>query len=327
LCSTEQDLIDVLKSIESNSYIVIGDGSNILAPDSDYAGTVIHNKFSSIKRFDNTIIVGTGTNLDDFVKYCVINNFAGFSKLSGIPGTIGGALFYNSGAFGAEISDLLLTVVVWDIKSQSIMTLNKKDLNFSYRSSNLQTNSNFVALSAVFEVLEQDTEVVEYENLRNTLNDNFGNNNIGNNYTLQDTRAAVLQLRNKSDTLVTQTGETINANRVSLGSFFKNPTVDYPPSLRVDARQSQYQKPPKIRTYPNSDRTVKLSASDLIAATGITKGYKYSDSVGVSTTNNLVICNLGGATTTEILEFAQLIQKKVFDQFEVQLNIEPTLLE
>ena len=129
---------------------VLGVGSNTLIRDGGFDGIIIKlgKSFSHISLFDkNTIIAGSSTldkNLSDFG---LENSLSGFEFLSCIPGTIGGGIRMNSGCYGEDISKILLSVQVMDF-SGKVKVIYSKDINFSYRTCNL--DNNFIFISATF---------------------------------------------------------------------------------------------------------------------------------------------------------------------------------
>ena len=106
-----------------NSYLVqndlprfvLGGGANVLISDRGFRGVVIHLKeFVQLSFSGSTVVGGAGLVLDDFIVTCLRNGYRGLENLSGIPGSLGGALRMNAGAFGAEISDYLISVKCMD---------------------------------------------------------------------------------------------------------------------------------------------------------------------------------------------------------------------
>jgi UDP-N-acetylmuramate dehydrogenase len=126
---------------------VIGAGSNILAPDAGLDKAVVHLNspyFKKITSKDGLILAGAGALLGQVMLYAKNRGLAGLEFLAGIPGTVGGALAMNAGAFDRNISDLAEEVRVMDYNGK-IKILGPKAIKFNYRSSSL-TNS--IVLSA-----------------------------------------------------------------------------------------------------------------------------------------------------------------------------------
>ena len=162
-------LKELLIYIKNNNlkYIIIGNGSNIILPDSDYDGVVILlSKLNEIKINENTVNAFCGVSLTYFVNELVKNNLGGLESLSGIPGTLGGAIVNNAGCYGQTISDKLDSVTY--LENGEIKTINKEECNFSYRDSIFKKNKNFIILSAKFKL-----DYKNKEEMLNTIKENI----------------------------------------------------------------------------------------------------------------------------------------------------------
>jgi UDP-N-acetylmuramate dehydrogenase len=129
------------------AFLVLGNGSNILISDDGYRGVVlnIEKHFSGVVLEDGVIEAGAGIRLSKFVDFCVRHGMAGSEMLAGIPGTLGGAVIMNAGAYGGEISDYMLDVTV--LRDDAVRTLPVAECGFRYRRSDLR---NDIVLSARF---------------------------------------------------------------------------------------------------------------------------------------------------------------------------------
>ena len=137
ICSAK-GLGEILKFCHESQtdYFVIGRGSNILASDQGYPGLILHlgNDFSEIQQQDNSLICESGALLTNIAKFAMQHSLTGMEALSGIPGTIGGALFMNAGAYGSEMKDIVTQCRYLD-KSGVEHTLDVQDLDLAYRHS------------------------------------------------------------------------------------------------------------------------------------------------------------------------------------------------
>jgi UDP-N-acetylmuramate dehydrogenase len=132
-------------------YYVIGKGSNILVGDLGYDGVVIEigKGLEDIRLIeDNKAEAQAGISLAKMASFLAENNLAGFEFASGIPGTLGGAVAMNAGAYGGEIKDVIVNAKVLT-EAGDIVVLTKEELDLSYRSSAVQRRHDIV-LSAVF---------------------------------------------------------------------------------------------------------------------------------------------------------------------------------
>ena len=159
-----QDLIEFLKMCKSEEKIfVIGAGSNVLFKDDIFEGAVIKlsKNFSRISLFnENTIIAGSGVLDKSLSEFATENNLGGFEFLSCIPGTIGGGIRMNSGCFGREFRDILISVQAIN-RIGEVLTIPSKDIIFGYRSCNLAKD--LIFLSASFKGNKDKKDKIEKE--------------------------------------------------------------------------------------------------------------------------------------------------------------------
>jgi UDP-N-acetylmuramate dehydrogenase len=118
-------------------FLVIGNGSNVLISDDGFRGAAISLEagFSDAQYVDGLVVAGAGMRLSGFVDFCIRQSLGGTESLAGIPGTLGGALVMNAGAYGAEISTHLADVTV--LRNSEAVTLRASDCGFRYRGSQL----------------------------------------------------------------------------------------------------------------------------------------------------------------------------------------------
>lgn len=134
-------------------YFILGNGTNLLVSDNGYDGVVITlaGDFSTIEDFGNGAFkVGTAVPLGRFARTTLKQGFAGIHKLAGIPGTLGGAIYMNAGAYGQEIGNYCTSVTILDSEG-NIRELAAADCNFGYRQSIFQKNKAII-LSATFQL-------------------------------------------------------------------------------------------------------------------------------------------------------------------------------
>ena len=148
---TLDDLVLFLKKFgEKERAFVLGAGSNILMTDKKFDGVVVKlgRNFSNLSLLPNKIIVaGSAATDKKLSEFAMDNNIGGFEFLSCIPGTVGGGLRINSGCFGSEFKDILVSVQVID-KKGNIKTIPSSSIKFGYRQSPL--DKDFIFLSASF---------------------------------------------------------------------------------------------------------------------------------------------------------------------------------
>lgn len=147
--------------VERRKTFIIGGGSNILLPDDDFSGVIISLKnMNSIKIINSEALVEAGVFLGFMNNILLKNGFVNFTWASGIPGTLGGALYINAGAYNHDIYEDLISVTY--IKNDKVITKLKKDILFGYRKTNF---TNEVIVSAKFALKVGDTKIAKEQML------------------------------------------------------------------------------------------------------------------------------------------------------------------
>lgn len=145
---------NILKICKDNSImrIVLGRGSNLLVSDSGFDGVAIcSNKLNNIKLISDTeILCESGVNLPKLCNFALNNSLSGLEFACGIPGSFGGAIFMNAGAYGGEIKDIVKSVKYID-NDGKILEVQNSELDFSYRHSFFE-NKNYFILSAIIKL-------------------------------------------------------------------------------------------------------------------------------------------------------------------------------
>lgn len=160
--ATQEDLIEAIKYAKDRGihYLVIGGGSNLLVADEGVNSLVVKNSITGITPDGNTVTVKSGTTLQNLVDFTISNNLSGLQKLAGIPGTVGGAVYGNAGAYGQSISDCLDQVTAYD--GANIITVSKDECSFSYRDSIFKRNK-FIILEVVFQMESGNVQTLQQE--------------------------------------------------------------------------------------------------------------------------------------------------------------------
>ena len=284
--------------------LVLGGGSNVVAPDAGWPGDVVAVRNRGIECDGATLTVQAGEPWDDVVAYTVGNQLAGIEALSGIPGTTGATPIQNVGAYGQEVAQTITAVRVWDRAEKSERTLTPEDCVFGYRDSRLKREpGRFVVLDVTFALHPGElSRPVGYAELARRLGVE-----VGESAPLADVRAAVIELRRGKGMVL----DPDDPDSRSAGSFFTNPIV--PADRAVDGCPS----------WPAGDGHVKLSAAWLVQSAGFGRGTR-EGRVGTSSRHSLALTTEPGATTAELLAFADRVVTAVREQFGVTLVPEPT---
>ena len=138
-------------------FYVIGGGYNMLFSDEGYRGLIIKNSVLGITKLQDTEIeVYSGTPLQKVLNFCTENSFSGLEFMAGIPGSVGGAVFGNAGAFKQNIGECLKRAVILDSNSRTV-EVKKAHFKFSYRHSRLKELHD-ILLKAFFALKESKKE-------------------------------------------------------------------------------------------------------------------------------------------------------------------------
>lgn len=149
----ELELEEILKELneKKENFFFLGNGSNVIFDDEGYDGVILTlgGEFNEITMLtDNLIEVGCRVTMPRLAKFFKESSLKGFEALGGIPGTFGGAIYMNAGAYNVSISDIVLKVKLANLKDDTTKIVTKEELGFSYRNSVLQ-NSEDMALKAL----------------------------------------------------------------------------------------------------------------------------------------------------------------------------------
>ena len=135
-------------------YFVLGNGSNVLFDDCGYNGVIFHigNLMSKIELHEeNNVRASAGAGLNRLCTFALDNSLAGLEFAYGIPGSVGGAVFMNAGAYGGEIKDVIKSVEVVDCKDGKPYIFKVGELDMSYRQTSFMKNG-MIVLGGVFEL-------------------------------------------------------------------------------------------------------------------------------------------------------------------------------
>ena len=342
--TTTRSLIAGAKKIwaETDQWMALGSGSNLVVCDEGIDDTVLHIKTRGVTVKKATgqkvqIHAEAGEDWDGFVAHTVAQGVRGLETLSGIPGTVGASVIQNIGAYGAEVSDTLVSIDFLEYPSGSRRTVAAAELDLGLRTSALKTSAlQGLVLGVTFslEPAEEGMSIpLHYEQLHTAVGAQEGER-----APLALVREAVLALRGSKGMLLSDA----DPDSVSSGSFFLNPIVSErvawglpqgAPRWLVDPEPEDVVIPLGEDTaLPPSavvggDVAVKVSAAWLIEYSGIPRGFSLPGSrAAISSKHSLAITNRGGATAAEVAELARYVITTVGNACGIYLVPEPTLV-
>lgn len=282
----------------------IGGGSNLLFR-KDYDGTVLHSAIRGISIEDESadsvlVRVGAGEVWDEFVAWTVTQGLGGVENLSLIPGEVGASAVQNIGAYGVEVKDVVVLVEAIELQSGQKRCFGTVECDYAYRQSIFknQFKGKYAITYVTYRLQKKPTLKLDYGNIRTMLE---GKENI----TVSDVRKAIIDIRNAK-----LPDPKVQGNA---GSFFMNPVVS---REKFHDLQRKYPQMPFYET----DGGVKIPAGWMIDQCGW-KG-KSLGRAGVHDKQALVLVNLGGATSDEIIRLCDAVCKDVFDKFGIDIHPE-----
>jgi len=311
--TTDEEVVEAVRSADAagEPLLVLGGGSNVVAPDDGFAGTVLRiatHGLAEAPQADRALLLEAGVDWDHAVRLAVDEGYAGIEALSGIPGQVGAAPIQNIGAYGQDLAQTAAWVRALDRTTGDVVVLDNTACRFTYRHSVFKGNDRFVVLAVALSLEHsRDGAPVRYAELARALGVE-----VGDRVPAADVRAAVLDLRRRKG-MVLDPGDH---DTWSAGSFFTNPV------LSVD--EAQRLLPDDAPRWPEGDG-VKASAAWLIERSGFAKGYGPGP-VTLSTKHSLALTNRGGATTADLLALAREVRDGVRDRFGITLHNEPVVL-
>jgi UDP-N-acetylmuramate dehydrogenase len=284
--------------------LLLGGGSNVVAPDEGWPGDVVLVRTSGVHRYGALLEVEAGEPWDDLVARTVDAGLAGIEALSGIPGSTGATPIQNVGAYGQEVAQTITEVRVYDRREKTERALLPEDCGFAYRDSRLKREpGRFVVLRVAFALdASPVSRPIAYAELARRLGVE-----VGETAPLTDVRAAVLELRRGKGMVL----DPADPDSRSAGSFFTNPIV--PAGRGVEG----------CPTWPAGDGMLKLSAAWLVEHAGFGRGIR-AGRVGTSSRHSLALTTEPGATAADLLAYADRIVAAVRERFGVDLVMEPT---
>lgn len=317
-CETAQQIYDEIAiSIKNHeNFHVLAGGSNTVFADEIAELKVIQivSKGIEILRESDSEValrVQAGEDWDEFVSWCIDRNYAGIEAMSGIPGSVGATPVQNVGAYGQEVSQVIVAAEFFDYETLKVELKPASFFNFAYRDSALKHSVRGVIGFVDFRLKKLGGLSVPMASGQIT---NYVKAEYGSQLPLKTVRETVLTLRSQKGMVVRED----DPNSISCGSFFTNPVVSQAKSLEF---------PKDMQMWSMEDGQVKLSAAWLIENAGIEKGFSlpYSNAA-ISAKHSLAIINKGGATSTEILELARYVQERVAARWGINLIPEPNLI-
>ncbi len=169
IVNTIEELKDVLKIAKSSNTLVtcIGNGTNLLVKDTGIRGIVVKLDFNEINVNEEEIEAGAGVKLPFLAQVAYKNSLSGLEFASGIPGTVGGAVKMNAGAYGGEFKDIIVSTTYLD-EELNLKEISNKEQNFSYRHSIFE-ETNDIITNVKIKLKKEKPEIIKAKMEENLL--------------------------------------------------------------------------------------------------------------------------------------------------------------
>ena len=325
-CASAEAAIAALAALDdaSQDYLVVGGGSNLVVAEGQLDVVVVILDFDAIDASvaDGLLRADAGAVWDDVVALSVECGLGGIECLSGIPGNAGAVPVQNVGAYGAETSDVLTQVYLYERATRTASWVPAEDLELAYRYSNLKFTGRGVVLAIELQLTTDGlSKPLRFGQLTQTPGERRG---------VAEVRAQVLQLRRSK-------GMVLDPDTWSAGSFFTNPIVEpqladsIQEAVRAARGDEDADRMPRhaVPSTASGEGKEKLSAAWLIERAGFAKGYPGEESgakATLSTKHTLALTNRGAATADDIVALAREVRAEVQKAFGVTLEPEPIWL-
>ncbi len=298
-----KELSEIVKNYPNEKKLVLGGGYNLFFTE-DFEGLVIHPqiKGTNVWYEDDSVVeieANASESWDDFVAFCVNNDYAGVENLSLIPSTVGAAPVQNIGAYGTEAQDVITLVRTVHIDTGEQKDFTNEMCEFGYRDSIFKRTGKYIITSVVFRLQKTFIYKEKYIDVANELI------NV-ENPTMMDVRNAVVKIRTRK---MPDYDLLPNA-----GSFFKNPFLSY------EEKEHLLELLPNATIHNVNENCFKTSSAFLIDKAGYSN--KRHGMVGTYEHHSLIIVNYGTEQGKEIVDFVKEIQQDVHTQFNIWLEPE-----
>jgi len=297
-------------SSKSLPVFILGGGSNILVADEGWRGVVIKIEIGGIRLEErdgvSLVHAGAGVSWDELVAWTVERGLWGLENLSGVPGSVGGAVVQNIGAYGAAISEVLESAEVLDTRNSQVRTFSVQDCAFDYRDSFFKHDDGaYIVLSASFALSREPQPNLSYKDLTVRFGDQTP--------ALTEVREAVLQIRREKFPDLSKEG--------TAGSFFKNPIL---PKTEALALQARYPKMPLFDMPETAG--VKVPAAWIMDKVLGLRGYALGR-VRLFEKQAFVVVAEPGARAEEVRVLAEEVTRRVREECGIELEPEVRFIE
>ena len=303
---TPEDLREAVALARTKNlpWYVLGEGSNVLAPDEGYEGVVIQMMILGCKIIsqekDTLLVSGAGVSWEEVVHQAAQAELWGIENLAGIPGTVGAAPIQNIGAYGSEFAETLLWIEAYDAIHDCVVRLTKEECAFGYRDSVFKERRELIVVQVALSLAKYGQPNFSYKDLQ-TL--------VGQGVSLTTPKQvgdAVRSIRRKKFPDLRREG--------TAGSFFKNPVIS----------PSEYQelvvRYPELPGFPQADG-VKVPLAFILDAVLQLKGHAFKNA-RLFEAQPLVLVTTHPSSEKEVETLARDVEERVYKATHIRIQRE-----
>jgi len=285
----------------------VGSGANTIFT-KNFKGTIVHVNTKGIEIIEENnefvyIKVKAGEIWDEFVNYCVKNNYFGMENLVAIPGKVGATPIQNIGAYGVEAKDVIESVYFYNLEEKNHKIISNEFCDFSYRNSIFknQLKDKVLITDVIYKLNKKASYKLDYGSINETLK----SKNILNP-SLKDITSLIRDIRGSKLPDISIIGNA--------GSFFKNPIIT------IKEFEKLKKEFPNIVSYPINSKLIKVAAGWLIDNAGL-KSFQIGGAA-VHNQQALVIINKENASGEDVVKLSKHIQNQILKIYNIPLSPE-----
>lgn len=313
-----QDLSNVLNDSPQQPLWCLGYGTNVLISDAGLPGTTLLFRSRGLEWQDNLAIAESGVWWDDMIRAAIDKGLWGLELTSGVPGSVGAAVFINITAYGQSQADQLAWVEYVEPASVKPIRLAANQLQWDYKQSLFQDHTDWIITRAAYRFEPAPTTELTYQSALDVATEM----NLSPD-TLEGRRQIILEARHRAGSIFVP-GQSYAK---TVGSFFRNPLVSPQQAELVmgfDETGKTKQQIAAMNQIHGGNQT-RVSAAHVLLAAGFRRGQSWGD-VRLHPANLLKIENTGSASAQNIYQVAQEIINTVKDRLHINLQPEARIL-
>lgn len=307
-----------LKDATGDDLWLLGHGTNVLISDHGLPGTTLRFADGDVMVQDDLIVAGAGAAWDSMVKAAIDHGLWGIELTSGVPGSVGAAVFINITAYGQAQSTHLEWIEALNSKTGIIERFQAKQMHWDYKESYFQHNPDLIILRAAYRLSETQTDELTYQwalDVAKELNLEPD--------SLEHRRQIILETRKRAGSIF----EHGKDYPKTVGSFFRNPmaTPEQAEQIIEFDESNRTRDQIKKMNEVHGGNSFRVSAAHVMLAAGFQRGQVWGP-VRLHPDHILKIENTGDATAQQIYDVAQEIITTTHDKLGITLEPEARIL-